>query len=243
MSNRFPLPLTPTLPTRWSLVRRATGTGKAATDALGQVLSHYWYPLYAWARRSGMSEEDAADGVQGFFAKVCETNLLARASQERGRLRTWLLSCFRNYLADVSDRARAEKRGGQAIHLSLDHEGAEALYLSEPGLSEPPDALYNRAWAISLLEEAIARLSDHYAANGMSELFETLLPSLDFSAPKESRAELGAPFGMTATAVGSTLYRMRHRYRDILLDLAQARLGITSAAALAEELHAIFGSR
>ena len=230
-------------PTRWSLVQRAAGTGDAARDALGEVLSHYWYPLYAWARRSGMSEDDAADAVQSFFANACATNLLARAREERGRLRSWLLRCFRNFLADAGDRTRAEKRGGATVHLSLDRQGAEFLYLAEPAFTESPDTLYARAWAISLMEEALRQLAAHYVASGRTTLHDALLPALDSPLPDNTYAALAATLGMTGTALRSAAVRMRHRYRDLLIAFAAERLGITCEAALAEELHAFLGGR
>ena len=234
------LPQPSTAPTRWSLVRRAAGTGDAASHALGEILSHYWYPLYAWARRRGLSEEDAADGVQSFLAKACETQLLARAREERGRLRTWLLRCFQNFLANTADRSRAEKRGAGTVHLSIDRAGAESLYLNEPALTESPDALYRRAWAVSLMEEGLLHLAAHYHSAGRTALYDAILPALDGPLPDQGYAELAVTLGMTSTALRSAVFRMRHRYRDILGTLAAERLGVTSQAALAEELHSFF---
>lgn len=229
--------------TRWSLVRRAAGSGDAAQKALGEILSHYWYPLYAWARRGGMGEEDAADAVQSFLAKACATHLLARANQERGRLRSWMLSCFRNFLSNSGDKARAARRGGDAVHLSIDWPGAEALYQAEPALTESPDALYTRAWAISLMEEALVQLAAYYHSTGRTAFFDALLPALDSPLPDNTYAGLAPSLGMSSTALRTAVVRMRHRYRDILTSLAADRLGITSLAALSGELHDFLGGR
>lgn len=190
-----------------------------------------------------MSEEDAADGVQGFLAHVCAKNLLAHAREERGRLSAWLLTCFGRYLSGQRIKERALKRGGGALHISIEREGAETLYQSEPQLAEAPAELYARAWAESLLEEALLRLSSHYASTGRAALFEVILPALDSPPPEASFAETAAQFGMTATALRSATQRMRNRYRSILLELAASRLGITSEAALHGELRALLRPR
>ncbi len=226
-------------PTRWSLVRRAAGEGGQAQQALAEILSHYWYPLYAWARRRGMSEEDAADGVQDFLSKACATNLLATAREDRGRLRGWLLKCFQRHLKDTIRRERAQKRGGGAVHLSIDWQGAESIYLAEPALTESPDAIYARTWAVSLMEEALLQLAAHYCATGRAALHDALLPALESPLPDTTFAATAATLGMTPGSLRSAAVRFRHRYRAILLELAAARLGITSEAALAQELRAL----
>ena len=237
----FPPPLSvPSCqPTRWSLVKRAASGGDDGRSALGEILLHYWYPLYAWARRSGMSGEDAADGVQSFMEKACATNLLAAAREERGRLRAWLLLCFQRHLKDLRRHDRAAKRGGGAVHLSVDWQGAESIYLAEPAQTETPDALYARAWAVSLMEEGMMRLATHYETSGRGALHAALLPALEGPLPDSTFPETAASLGMTSGSLRSAAVRMRHRYRAILLELASERLGITNEAALAEELRVL----
>lgn len=208
---------------------------------MGEIFGHYWYPLYAWARRSGMTEPDAADGVQSFLEKACAENLLAAAREERGRLRSWLLKCFQRHLNNHYRRSTAQKRGGGAVHLSIDWQGAESIYKAEPALAESPDALYTRAWAVSLMEEALQRLAAHYQSTGRTALHDVLLPALESPPPDITFAEAGAALGMTSAALRTAAVRMRHRYRTILLELAAARLGITSEVALAAELRTILG--
>ena len=198
--------------------------------------------LYAWARRSGMSGEDAADGVQSFMEKACATNLLAAAREERGRLRAWLLLCFQRHLKDLRRHDRAAKRGGGAVHLSVDWQGAESIYLAEPSHTETPDALYVSAWAVSLMEEGMCRLATHYEETGREALHAALLPALESRFPESNFPETAASLGMTSGTLRRAAVRMRHRYRAILLELASDRLGITSEAALAEELRIMFGA-
>ena len=223
-------------PTRWSLVIRIREAGDQAQSALGEVLSHYWYPLYSWARRSGKSEEDAADAVQSFLAAAVGTNLLAQAREERGRLRSWLLKCFQRHLITEHTRAMAQKRGGGIPHIHVDWAGAEELYRSEPGLALTADALYVRTWAVSLMEEALLQLERYYQAQGKGDLYAAILPALESPLPDATYAELAEVLGTGANALRSATQRMRSRYRDLLLSLAAERLGTTCEAALKEEL-------
>lgn len=226
-------------PTRWSLVRIASGSGDAALQALGEILRHYWYPLYAFARRRGLAEHDAADAVQSFCTRLCAGNLLAQADEERGRLRSWMLKCFQNHLSGLRAYSAAAVRGGGALHIDIDWPGAESIYQSEPGLVESPEALYTRAWAHSLMEEALHQLATYYKATGRSDLYEALLPSLEAPRDDLTYADVAATLQMSAGALRAAGHRLRHRYRAILLELASQRLGITCEAALGRELRAI----
>ena len=203
------------------------------------ILTHYWYPLYAWARRRGMTEEDAADSVQGFMEKACATNLIAAAREERGRLRSWLLKCLTRYVSEARDRKLAQKRGGGTVGLIIEWQRPETIYLAEPSLTESPEVLYSRAWAVSLMEEALLQLTAHYEKDGRGALCQALLPALESPLRDSTFAEEAVGLRMTAGALRSAAARMRQRYRKILLELATARLGITCEAALAEELRAL----
>ena len=186
-----------------------------------------------------MSGEDAADGVQSFMEKACASNLLAAAREERGRLRAWLLHCFLRYLKDLRRHDRAEKRGGGAVHLRIDWQGAESIYLAEPAQTETPDALYARAWAVSLMEEGMMRLATHYETSGRGALYAALLPALESTFPDTTFADTAVSLGMTGGALRSAAVRMRQCFRAILLELASERLGITNEAVLAEELRVL----
>ena len=227
--------------TRWSLVRRATVEGNAAHGALDELLAIYWYPLYAWARRSGRLPEDASDGVQGFLGKVCAQNLIAKADADRGKLRSWLLRSFSNHLATEHERATRLKRGGDATHVYIDWTGAESAYLAEPALISSPEALYARTWALSLMEEALENVARHYGETDRAALFDALLPALESPLPEDTYAAVATRLAMTPAALRQASVRLRQRYRRALLDLAAARLGITSEAALEDELRALLG--
>ncbi len=225
--------------TRWSLVRRASRNDDASRDALGELLAIYWYPLYAWARRRGLSPEDASDAVQGFVEKMCARQLLSQADEERGKLRSWLLKSFLNYLGSEGTRAGRLKRGGGAEHLHIDWSGAESLYLAEPVLSSSPEALYARTWALSLMDEALERVAAHYAGTGRSALFEALLPALESPLREQTYAEVATQLAMTPAALRQASVRLRARYRRELLELAAIRLGVTSEAQLEDELRGL----
>lgn len=218
--------------TRWSLVKRATVGGQALETWIGL----YWFPLYAWARHRGSRPEDAADEVQVFVAKISRSQQLAKADPARGRLRSWLLKAFSNHLADSHRRNQRLKRGGSTPHVSIDWGSAETSYLTEYSHIVDPDRVYARAWSLSVIEEAMEALSDHYVNSGRERLFQVLLPSLEASFSEKSYPEGVAELEMTGPAIRQAATRFRQRYRRILLDVAAKRLGITCEAQLHEEL-------
>ena len=223
--------------TRWSLVRRACTGGKA----LDEWAASCWYPLYVWARRKECSPEDAADAVQEFLGKICTRGLLAQADPARGKFRSWLLTGFGNHLNGRISNARRLKRGGGVAHLPLTLNGAEQLYQSDMAAVTDATSAYTRAWALTLMDEALARLAEHFAAGGREELFEALLPSLEKSLEDETYQELAERLGLNAPALRQAVVRFRQRYRRFLLDVAGERLGITSEVRLAEELRELLG--
>lgn len=218
--------------TRWSLVRRAA-TGSAALE---EWVSSCWYPLYSWARHRNYPPEDAADAVQEFLGKICNRDLLAGLEPARGKLRAWLLTGFSNYLADVNRKASSKKRGGGVIHHHVDIETLERIYHHDMAAVCDPAQAYTRAWAITLMDEALLRLEAYFKARGMEELFGALLPALESPLPDASYEETAAQLGMTGNALRQASLRFRQRYRRLLLDVAGERLGITCGARLREEL-------
>ncbi|MEK0450395.1 MAG: hypothetical protein RL088_2663 [Verrucomicrobiota bacterium] len=161
--------------TRWSLVRRASG----GAGPLGDWIGFYWYPLYAWSRGRGASPEDAADGVQGFLEKLCARNLLAQADETRGKLRSWLLASFSNYLATEHTKSTRLKRGGIAERVRIDWGNVESAFATDLAADTQPDRVYARAWAITLLDEALERVGKHYEKTARQDLFAALLPALE----------------------------------------------------------------
>ncbi len=221
--------------TRWSLVRRAA----IVHTALGDWIGSYWYPLYAWARKRGASPEDAADGVQGFLARLCGNNLLAQADESRGRLRSWLLTSFSNYLAAEHAKTETQKRTVNLVAAGIDWASVEAAYSTDALESTSPDHVYARTWALTLMDEALDRVGDHYEKTGRWAMFEALLPALESPLEDVTYEQLAVPLGVTGAALRQSAVRMRQRYRRALLDLASARLGITSEAQLGQELRAL----
>lgn len=218
-------------------MRRAAAGG----ESLEQWTEACWYPLYAWARRKEWAPEDAADAVQEFLGKICSRGLLAQVDPARGRFRSWLLTGFGNHLSSRRSATRALKRGGGACHLSLDLEGVEGLYQTDMAAVTDPVQAYTRAWALTLMDEALARLAEHFTVDGREELFEALLPTLEASFGDITYEEVGARFGLSGGAMRQAALRFRQRYRRMLLDVAGERLGITSEARLAEELRELLG--
>jgi len=202
--------------THWSVVLAAgQSTDAQASEALEQLCRAYWYPLYAFVRREGSSAVDAQDLTQEFFARLLEKNYLAQVERQKGKFRSFLLAALRHFLADQRDRARAVKRGGGADCLSLDAQTAEQRYCLEPVDRMDAEKIYERRWAMTLLEQALTRLRDENIAAGKLELFERLR---DFVAGESdiSSAEAAAQMGLTESAVKSALHRLRQRYRELV---------------------------
>jgi RNA polymerase sigma-70 factor (ECF subfamily) len=208
---------TPFLTTRWSMVAAAGRAGTPeARAALSELCSTYWYPLYAYVRRRGHGHDDAHDLTQAFFARVLEKNVVNAADPARGRFRAFLLGSLKNFLANEWDREHAQKRGGGTATLSLDFEYADERFSREPASPLTPEMEYERNWALTVLDRAIARLRGEYERRGKERLFETLRPALVASDEEGSRAEMGAALGMSEGAVKVALHRMRAAFREAL---------------------------
>ena len=203
--------------TRWSLVLAAGGAGSNdARQALEALIGAYWHPLYAFARRSGRSTDDAADLVQGFFARVCERSDLRGARRDLGRFRSYLLAAFKNYLINQHAAATAARRGGGTTIPELDAEQAESRYLAEPRTEANPHEVFERRWALTVIDRALARLRREYAGAGKLETFDTLKDRLtDHSrggAYREAAERLGLEEGATRVAA----HRLRKRFAAVL---------------------------
>jgi RNA polymerase sigma-70 factor (ECF subfamily) len=203
--------------TRWTVVLAA---GRRSTPQAGQALEElcriYWYPLYAYTRRQGHAKEDAEDLTQGFFASFLARNYLEGLSRQKGKFRAYLLAALKHYLANERDRAGRLKRGGGVRILSLDWQDAETRYRIDPADRLSPEKLYDRAWALTLLERVIARLRDESAHQGKAMLFERLRPFLTASRGAIPYAHVAAELGLAEGAVRVAVHRLRRRYREIL---------------------------
>ncbi len=202
--------------THWSVVRSA---GSAETSrvrqALAQLCQAYWYPLYAYVRRKGHSSHDAEDLTQEFFARLLEQNAFASARQELGKFRSFLLAAMNHFLADEWDRARAQKRGGGKV-VSLDAHAAESRLAHEPVESQTPERLFERAWAMTLLETVYGKLRAAYESSGRGELFRELRFCLTGERSGAPYQELGERLGLSEAAVKVAVHRLRERYRALL---------------------------
>lgn len=237
----MPEPQSPTFqPTRWSLIAQARSPQKAeAHAALERLCAAYWYPLYAYVRRCGQSHDDALDVTQGFFAKIIERDLFAGADPERGKLRTFLLVAMQNFLREHLRHASRQKRGGGATTLSIDEALAENRYAAEPADRLTPEAIYNRRWALTLLEETMSALREEYEQQGKAEVFAALKPIL--ADPRAvSFAEIGATLGISEGAARVAAFRLRQRYRARLLECVSESLENPTPEAIEEEISALF---
>jgi RNA polymerase sigma-70 factor (ECF subfamily) len=195
------------------------GKGEAARQALAALCRDYWYPLYAFARRQGRQPHDAEELTQQFFAWLLERNWFGAADPGRGRFRSFLLTSFQHFLANQRDRAQAAQRGGGRRHLPLETGSAEQRYQHEPSHDLTAERLYERRWALELLEHALARLRADYARRGQLELYELLCPSLVGDDGGRTPGEGAALLGMTPGAVKTAAHRLRRRYREVLRSL------------------------
>lgn len=204
--------------TRWSLVANAAqGETESGRLALEELCQAYWFPVYAFARRQGSTPEAAADLAQSFFLHLLSGGALAAADPERGRFRTFLLAAFQNHCRNAYRAETAIKRGGQATVVSIDVEQGESRYRAEPADEETPDAVFEREWALALLDRVFGRLKREFEESGRGELFQVVSGRLT-GATEPTYREVGEQFGMTDTAVKVVVHRMRGRYRELLHD-------------------------
>ncbi|MBE0542013.1 MAG: sigma-70 family RNA polymerase sigma factor [Verrucomicrobia bacterium] len=224
--------------TRWTVVLSAGRKSSPQSDrALSELCQTYWYPLYAYVRHRGHSKEDAEDLTQAFFARFLEKNYLEGLSAERGKFRAFLLASLKHFLANEWDKSQTQKRGGGALHLSLDWQSADARYHLDPPDPTSPDRLYDRDWALALLERVIARLREECAADGKAELFEQAKDCLMVGDAAIPYAQAAEKLRLNEGAVRVAVHRLRKRYRELLRDeIAQT---LSDPAQVKEELRSL----
>lgn len=205
-------------PTRWTIVLSAQARGTADSDvALETLCRTYWQPLYGFARRQGFSVADAQDHTQEFFARLLKKDFLQNVAPEKGRFRTFLLVAFKRFLANAREHACAKRRGGGEAALSLDIDAAENLFRSENMADAPADVLFDRQWALTLLDRTLARLEQEYARANKSREFAALKPLL--VAREAGGYELvSKALGISTGAARVSAHRLRSRYRDVFRD-------------------------
>lgn len=205
--------------THWSAVLLAADGGSVqATRSLESLCRMYWYPLYAYVRRRGFGPEEAQDLTQAFFARLLEKDALAQVDRAKGRFRSFLLASVNHFLANEWDRSRAIKRGGRTTTFSLDEASAASRYAMEIPTEVTPETLYERQWALELLDRALNRLGAESLRSGRQEEFECLSVFLSCDESDRSYAEIGSDLGLSSTAIASRVYRLRQRYRELVRD-------------------------
>lgn len=203
--------------THWSVVLAAGGRDTArAREALERLCRIYWYPLYAYLRRRGHATEDAQDLIQGFFTRLLETRGLETVAPERGRFRSFLIAALNHFVSNRRDWDRAQKRGGGQRLLPIELETAEGRYQLEPPDPTTPEVLFERRWALTLLERILGGLRDEMTRAGKERLFDALKIYLTGEMPEQSYAEAGTALGLSEGAVKVAVHRLRRRYRDLL---------------------------
>lgn len=214
-------PLTQTGPiafttTHWSVVLAARGPSPAADEALEKLCRAYWRPIYGFVRRQGVGPEEAKDLTQGFFALLLERRDLDAVRKEKGRLRSYLLTSVKHFLTNERNRGMAIKRGAGQQLIPLDDLRERERVGFEPADTLAADQTYERRWALTVLDQVLARLADEYRAAGNIRLFDRLQQSLTDEPDRPSAAATASEFGMTENAVRQASYRLRQRYRQLL---------------------------
>ena len=225
--------------TQWTVVLAAGGTpSPESAAALERLCQSYWYPLYAFVRRSGYSPPGAEDLTQEFFARLLEHNWIAQADRHKGRFRSFLLMAMKRFLAKEWDKAKTLKRGGHVRLVPLQLDTAENRYAQEPADTSTPEQIFEKHWALTLLESVLKLLRQDYARDGKERLFRTLEPCLIGSREAQPYAALAVGLGMTEAAVKMAVCRLRERYRECLrAEIAQT---VASPAEVDEELRHLF---
>lgn len=221
--------------THWSVVLAAGGKDETRSLAALETLCRtYWYPLYAYVRRRGFSPEDAQDLVQEFFARFLAHHWVSDADRTRGRFRTFLLTALSRFLANEWDRTRAQKRGGNQVHVPLDTALAEQRYQADPATTISPDQLYDRHWAMMLLDRALNRLCSEHEQSGKAADFAILSSALTAERGDIPYAEWARELGLSESATRMAVHRLRQRFREVFREeIAQT---VTTPEEVKEEI-------
>jgi RNA polymerase sigma factor (sigma-70 family) len=205
--------------THWSLLTTAGEIqSPGSAEALAELCGSYWYPVYCYVRRTGSDPHTAQDLTQEFFARLIKQNFISGAAQEKGRFRSFLLIALKRFLVNEWERTQAQKRGGGQAIVSLDATEAEERYQLEPIDEMTAERIYERRWAMALLDEVMNRLGAEQAEAGKTELFEALKIFLYRDKSDMSQEQIGERFGLSESAIKSAVHRLRQRYRELLYE-------------------------
>ena len=211
-----------------------------ARAALEELCGSYWYPVYAFVRRRGEQAEDARDLTQGFFARLLEKDYLEAADPERGRFRTFLLTAVSRFLSNERARENTQKRGGDATTLSLDFERGEERYQHEPADHWTAEKIFDRRWALTLLDQAVALLKQDYSASGKGTIFDELKVFLTGDSGAPGYEESAARLNMSPGAVKVAVHRLRQKYRESLRQLIAQTVAVEED--IESELHVLLSA-
>jgi len=198
----------------------------------------YWPPIYDYIRCRGNDAESARDLTQGFFAQLLDKEYVKKADRERGKFRSFLLTCVKRYMADQQDRLRARKRGGGLAILPLEFETAESSFRHEPADPRTPETIFERSWAVAVVKQAVSRLEREMERSGKQEQFRRIKPWLTGTDPATPYGTLAADLGMSEQALRVTIHRLRRRLGNLLREEVASTLSDHSQ--LDAEMHALF---
>lgn len=205
--------------TRWTLVLRARGTTPEARAALGELCEAYWDPVFRFLRREGRDEDTARELTQEFFSRLLARAGVESVRPELGRFRSYLLGALKHFLADARDRESRLKRGGGVTLESLDApgtvDGGEPWAIPDP-VAGVNDAVFDRAWAVAVMDRAVRALSGEFADAGRERQFAVLHSWLGGGSGAGSQAEAAQALGMSEGAVKVAIHRLRRRFRDLI---------------------------
>ena len=220
--------------TLWSVVDLAKESGEDGSAALGILCETYWKPLYIYARRRGLQDEDARDAVQSFFLKVLEKDYLEPADKEKGRFRTFLLTCYQRFLSNEYKRENAQKRGGHLnrVHIDWQTDGIQIHAPSTAG--DVAERQFERDWAFALLDRAMKRLTEIEERAGRGELLSRVGQGIFMGAEIIDYADLASELGVTKNSLKVAVHRLRKRLKDAIVD--EVRLTVNSEDEIEEEL-------
>lgn len=227
--------------THWSVVLTAgQSASPGAAEALEKLCGTYWYPLYAYVRQRGHEPHDAQDLTQEFFLRLLDKRYLAQVDQSKGKFRSFLMVAVNHFLANEWDRVKAVKRGGGVRFVALDGASAEERYALEPVTDASPEKIFERRWALSVLEQVLAHLRDEFGQAGKAQQFEALKIFLTGERPSVSYAELAARLQTTEAALKMAVKRMRRRCAELLREEIASTLD--SREQVEEEIRCLFAA-
>jgi RNA polymerase sigma-70 factor (ECF subfamily) len=227
--------------THWSVIAAAQDPASPqAREALALLCTSYWYPLYAYIRRHGYAADQAQDLTQGFFTGLLERNTFAVVDPAKGKFRSFLLTACKHYLGHERQKANAQKRGGGRKVLSLDFADAEARYGTEPAHTLTPEKLFDRRWALAMLDQVLGRLREEYAGKGNLTLFERLRVFLLGDRNALPHRQVAEELNMTEGAVKIAAHRLRGRFRELVRE--EIARTVDRAEDIEDEIRALFSA-